>query len=130
MRPAAGRYTRAGSAPIRSSRTACICGPRERWRARCAIPSRIAVTSSGANGGDGCAMNAASWSSANGPGTPRCYRPARSPGRQAGGPYLLELELLAGIEVVGAAADPAGDVTDLGRGGDGRRVVLPLKGLR
>jgi len=50
----------------------------------------------------------------------------------AGGLYLLELELLAGIEVVGAAADPAGDMTDLGRGGAGTAggAALPLKGLR
>jgi len=26
---------------------------------------------------------------------------------RAGGPHLLELELLAGVEVAGAAADPA-----------------------
>ena len=81
MRPAAGRYTRAASAPIHSSPTACISGPRERARARCAIPSRIAATSNPANGGDGCATNAANCSSANGPGTPRCYqRPGRIPG--------------------------------------------------
>jgi hypothetical protein len=48
----------------------------------------------------------------------------------AGGPYLVELELLAGIEVAGAAADPAGDVTDLGRGGTAGGAGLPLKGLR
>ena len=48
----------------------------------------------------------------------------------AGGPYLLDLELLAVVEVVGAAADPAGDVTDLGRGGDGGGAAWPLKGLR
>jgi hypothetical protein len=54
--------------------------------------------------------------------------PRRASRWGAGGPYLLELKLLVGIEVVGAAADPAGDVTDLGRGGDGRRSRLALEG--
>ena len=48
----------------------------------------------------------------------------------AGRQYLRELELLAGVEVAGAAADPAGDVTDLGRGGDGGRRGLPLQGCQ
>jgi Phage integrase family len=34
-------------------------------------------------------------------------------------PHLGELELLVGVEVVGAAADPAGDVTNLWRCGGG-----------
>src|ERR1039457_3555952 len=49
-----------------------MSGPGDRARARCAIPSRIAATSNPANGADICAANAASCSSANGPGTPRC----------------------------------------------------------
>jgi hypothetical protein len=40
---------------------------------------------------------------------------------RAGGPHLRELELLAGVEVAGAAADPAGEVTNLGRSRDGGR---------
>jgi hypothetical protein len=40
---------------------------------------------------------------------------------RAGSPHLRELELLVGVEVVGAAADPAGDVTDFGRSRDGGR---------
>jgi hypothetical protein len=47
---------------------------------------------------------------------------------RAGSPHLLELELLADVEVVGAAADPAGDVTNLGRPRDGGRRGLPLEG--
>jgi hypothetical protein len=36
-----------------------------------------------------------------------------------GGPHFLEFDLLVGVEVVGAAADPAGNVADFERCGDG-----------
>ena len=48
----------------------------------------------------------------------------------AGRQNLRELELLVGVEVAGAAADPAGDVPDLGRGGDGGRRGHPAQGCQ
>jgi hypothetical protein len=47
---------------------------------------------------------------------------------RAGSPHLRELELAAGVEVAGAAADPTGDVTNLGRSRDGGRRGLPPEG--
>ncbi|MBB5773755.1 hypothetical protein [Nonomuraea jabiensis] len=42
--------------------------------------------------------------------------------------HLIEPDLLAGIKLFGAAADPTGDVADLRRGLDGGRCRLAFEG--
>ncbi len=66
---AVGWFSRAGRSPTVRSMSRSIAGPGVRDRALCVMPARIAGTSRSADARPGCATNAASWESANGPDT-------------------------------------------------------------